>query len=161
MYHCIKLHVNVLNIMMLSLMLTTNILNPGRQNREYLAPQIRSMNNQFHLEAKLPWSYDYSLANDFATNKSSANREIPLFSHLYPSFGCLWKIFTPKGLKYSLVFIKDPKIFVVNCSWWQQGTFCWPSVTINTTSTQYYPSVHHRYFWPQYQPNTTLGLASI
>ena len=27
-------------------------------NRECLAPQIRSMNNRFHSEAKLPWSYD-------------------------------------------------------------------------------------------------------
>ncbi len=25
-------------------------------NREYLAPQIHSMNNRFHSEAKLPWS---------------------------------------------------------------------------------------------------------
>ncbi len=47
--------------------------------REYLAPQIRSMNNCFHSEAKLPWSYDYPLANHIATNKSSANREMPLF----------------------------------------------------------------------------------
>ncbi len=48
-------------------------------NREYLAPQIRSMNNRFHSEAKLPWSYDYPLANHIATNKSSTNREMPLF----------------------------------------------------------------------------------
>ncbi len=26
-------------------------------DREYLAPQISSMNNRFHSEAKLPWSY--------------------------------------------------------------------------------------------------------
>ncbi len=70
---------------------------------EYLAPQICSVNNRFHSEAKLPWSYDYSLANHIATNKSSANREMPLFSHLYPSFGYLWKIFPPRGLKYSLL----------------------------------------------------------
>ncbi len=72
-------------------------------NREYLAPQIRSMNNRFHSEAKLPWSYDYPLANHIATNKSSANREMPLFSRLYPSFGYLRKIFPPRGLKYSLL----------------------------------------------------------
>ncbi len=28
-------------------------------NMEYLAPQIRNMNNRFHSEAKLPWSYDH------------------------------------------------------------------------------------------------------
>ena len=71
-------------------------------NREYLAPQICSMNNRFYSEAKLPWSYDYPLANHIATNKSSANREMPLFSRLYPSFGSLRKIFPPRGLKYSL-----------------------------------------------------------
>ncbi len=60
------------------------------------------MNNRFHSEAKLPWSYDYPLANHTATNKSSANREMPLFSGLYPSFGYLWKIFPPRGLKYSI-----------------------------------------------------------
>ncbi len=61
----------------------------GREatNREYLAPQIRSMNNWFHSEAKLPWSYDYHLANHIVTNKTSTNREMPLFSYLYPSFG--------------------------------------------------------------------------
>ncbi len=61
------------------------------------------MNNRFHSEAKLPWSYDYPLANHIATNKSSANREMSLFSRLYPSFGYLWKIFPPRGLKYSLL----------------------------------------------------------
>ncbi len=71
-------------------------------NREYLAPQIRSMNNRFHSEAKLPWSYEYPLANHFAANKNSANREKPLFLRLCPSFGYLWKIFPPRGLKYSL-----------------------------------------------------------
>ncbi len=71
-------------------------------NKEYLAPQIRSMNNQFHSEAKLPWSYDYPLASRIATNKSSANREMPLFSRLYHSFGYLRKIFPPRGLKCSL-----------------------------------------------------------
>ena len=72
-------------------------------NREYLAPQIRSMNNRFHSEAKLPWSYDYPLANHIATNKSSANREMPLFSRLYPPFGYLRNISPPRGLKYSLL----------------------------------------------------------
>ena len=47
---------------------------PCRLNREYLAPQIRSINNRFHSEAKLPWSNDYPLANHIATNKSCANR---------------------------------------------------------------------------------------
>ncbi len=68
-------------------------------NREYLAPKIRSMNNRFHSEATLPWPYDYPLANHIATNKSSANREMPLFSRLYPSFGYLRNFF----LKYSLL----------------------------------------------------------
>ncbi len=72
-------------------------------NREHLAPQIHSMNNRFHSEAKLPWSYDYPLANHIATNKSFANREMPLFSHLYPSLGYLRKIFLPRSLKYSLL----------------------------------------------------------
>ncbi len=44
------------------------ILNNG--NREYVAQQSRSMNNRFHSEAKLPWSYDYPLANHIATNKA-------------------------------------------------------------------------------------------
>ncbi len=57
---------------------------------EYLAPQIRRMNNRFHSEAKLPWSYDYPLANHFARNKSYANREMPLFSRLCPSSGIFW-----------------------------------------------------------------------
>ncbi len=65
----------------------------------YLAPQIRSMNNRFHSEAKLPWSNDYPLANHISTNKSSANLEMPLFSRLYPSFGYLRKIFPPRGFK--------------------------------------------------------------
>ncbi len=68
-------------------------------NREYLVPQIRSMNDWFQSEVKLPWSYDYPLANRIATNKSSANREMPL----YPSFGYLQKIFPPRGLKYPLL----------------------------------------------------------
>ncbi len=76
-------------------------------NREYLAPQIRSMSNRFHSEAKLPWSYDYPLANHIATNKSSANCQMPLFSRLYPSFGYLGKIFPPRGLKYSLLLSPD------------------------------------------------------
>ncbi len=62
------------------------------------------MNNRFHLEAKLPWSYDYPLVNHIATNKSSAiYREMPLFSRLYPSFGYIRKFFPPRGLKYSLL----------------------------------------------------------
>ncbi len=71
-------------------------------NREYLPAQIGSMNNRFHSEAKLPWSYDYSLANHIATNKNSTNREMPLFSRFYPSFRYLRKIFPPRVLKYSL-----------------------------------------------------------
>ena len=70
-------------------------------NREHLASQIRSMNNRFYLEAKLPWSYDYPLANHIVTNKSSANYEISLFSRLYPSFGYLENIFPPRGVKYT------------------------------------------------------------
>ncbi len=58
--------------------------------REYLASQIRSMNSLFHI----------------ATNKSSANREVPLFSRLYPSFGYFRKIFRPRSLKYSLFWLK-------------------------------------------------------
>ena len=61
------------------------------------------MNNLFHSEAKLPWSYDYPLANKIAANKSSANCEMPLFSHLYPYFVYLRKIFPPRGLKYSIL----------------------------------------------------------
>ena len=63
------------------------------------------MNNRFNSEAKLPWSYDSTLANHIATNKSSANREMPLFSRLYPSFGYLRKIVPPRGLKYSLLLL--------------------------------------------------------
>ncbi len=48
-------------------------------NREYLAPQIRSMNNWFHSEAKLPWSYDYTLANHTATNKAPPTVRFPCF----------------------------------------------------------------------------------
>ena len=70
-----------------------------------MAPQICSMNNRFHSEAKLPWSYDHPLANHIATNKSSTNREMPLFSRFYPSFGYLRKIFPPMGLKYSLYIV--------------------------------------------------------
>ncbi len=84
-------------------------------NREYLAPQIRSMNNRFHSEAKLPWSYDYPLANHMATNKSSANREVPLFSRLYPSFGYLRKIFPPRVLKYSLFSYPEVDYFRQGC----------------------------------------------
>ncbi len=71
-------------------------------NKEYLALQIRSMDNRFHSEAKLPWLYDYPLANHIATYKSSTNREMSLFSRIYPSFGYLRKIFQPIGLRYSL-----------------------------------------------------------
>ncbi len=63
------------------------------------------MNNRIHSEAKQPWSYDYPLANHIAANKSSANREMPLFSRLYPSFGYFRKIFPPRGLKYSLLYM--------------------------------------------------------
>ena len=109
--------------------------------REYLARQIRSMNNRFHSEAKLLWSYDYPLANHIATNKSSANREMSLFSRLHPSFGYLWKIFPPRGLKYSLFSlhflsiakcprwkfvianIRSAKMVVANCSVLANGRF--------------------------------------
>ena len=76
------------------------------ENRKYLAPQIRSMNNRIHSEAKLP------LANHIVTNKSSANREMPLFSRLYPSFGYLRKIFPPSGLKYFLLW--SPKRLAIS-----------------------------------------------
>ncbi len=39
----------------------SNIRIKASYNREYLAPQIRSMNTRLHSEAKLPWSYDYLL----------------------------------------------------------------------------------------------------
>ncbi len=71
-------------------------------NREYLALQTCNINNRFHLEANLPWSYDYPLANHIPMYKSSAKREVPLSSRHYPSFGYLRKIFLPRGLKYSL-----------------------------------------------------------
>ncbi len=71
------------------------------RSRAYLPAQIRSMNNRFHSEAKLPWSYDYPLANQIAKNKSSANREMPLFSPL-PFFRVSSEIFPPRALKYSL-----------------------------------------------------------
>ncbi len=75
-------------------------------------PQIRSMNNRFHSEAKLPWSYDYPLANHIATYKSSANREMPLFPRLYPTFGYLRKMFPPRGLKYFLFFLSYRGFFL-------------------------------------------------
>ncbi len=78
-------------------------------NREYFGATNSHMNNRFHSEAKLPWSYDYPLANHIGTNKSSANREMPLLSRLYTSFGHLRKIFPPRGLKYSLFSISAPK----------------------------------------------------
>ena len=64
-------------------------------NREYLAPQIRSMNNRFHSEAELPWSYDYPLANHIATYKSSAHRDVPLFSRHYLFSGIFGKFSRP------------------------------------------------------------------
>ncbi len=92
-------------------------------NREYLAPQIHSMNNLFHSEAKLPWSYAYRLANHIATTKSSANREMPLVSRLYPSFGYLRKIFPPRGLKSSLFTIQE--LVYNTCKWFNLPlTFC-------------------------------------
>ncbi len=51
----------------------------GGWNREYLVPQIRSINNRIHSEAKIPRSYDYPVANHIATNKSSANHEMTCF----------------------------------------------------------------------------------
>ncbi len=68
-------------------------------HREHLAPQIRIMNNGFHSEAKLPWTYDYLLANHIATYKSSANREVPLFSHLYPFFRVSSETFPSRRFK--------------------------------------------------------------
>ncbi len=65
-------------------------------NREYLAPQIRSVNNRFHSAAKLPWSYDYPLANHIATIV-----RCPCF-RAYTFLSYLRKIFPPRGLKYSL-----------------------------------------------------------
>ncbi len=80
--------------------ITDSLLTNGPiTNREYLVPKIPNMNNRFHSEAKLPWSYDHPLANHIATNKSSANREMPQFLRRYPSFGYLRKIFPAKGFK--------------------------------------------------------------
>ncbi len=61
------------------------------------------MTNRFHSEAKLPWSYDYPLANHIATNKSSANREMPLFS-AFTLLSCIFGKFSRqlRGLKYFL-----------------------------------------------------------
>ncbi len=69
------------------------------RNREYLAPQIRSMNNRFHSEAKLPWSWDYPLANHIATYKSSTNCEVPLYSRPLPFFRVSSKKFPAKAFK--------------------------------------------------------------
>ncbi len=77
------------------------------------------MNNRFHSEAKLPWSYDYPLANHIATNKSSANRERPLFTRLYPSFMYLRKIFPPRGLKYSLLEIAENRYNTLSGLGWE------------------------------------------
>ncbi len=65
-----------------------------------LRRQIRSMNNRFHSEDKLPWSHDYPLANHIATNKRSANCEMPLFSRLHlPFFRVSSENFPAKGFK--------------------------------------------------------------
>ena len=61
------------------------------------------MKNRFHSEAKLPRK-NYPLANQ---NKSSANREMPLFSRLYPSLGYLQKIFPPRGITPYSVHIRQ------------------------------------------------------
>ena len=66
---------------------------------EYLAPQVHGMNNRFHSEAKLPWSYDYPLANHNATNKSPANREMSLFFAPLPLFRVSSENFPAKGFK--------------------------------------------------------------
>ena len=95
-------------------MFTGNFSYAIAANREYLAPQIRSMNNQFHSEAKLSWSYDYPLANHIARNKSSANREMSLFSRLYLSFGYLWKVFPPRGFKCTPYYTKVLEVVFSN-----------------------------------------------
>ncbi len=61
-------------------------------------PQIRSMNYRFHSEAKLPWSYDYPLANHIVINNSAANREVPVFVAL-PFFRVSLENFPEKGFK--------------------------------------------------------------
>ncbi len=61
-------------------------------------------------------------ANHIVTNKSSANREMPLFSHIYPSFGYLRKMFPPRGLKCSL-FLNG---MVSNSSYCYLGLPCCP-----------------------------------
>ncbi len=68
-------------------------------NREYLAPQIRSMNNRFHSEAKLPWLYDYPVASHTATYKSTANREVSLGFAPLPFFRVSSENFPAKGFK--------------------------------------------------------------
>ncbi len=100
-------------------------------NRDYLAPQIRSMSNRFHLEAKITWSYDYPLANHIVKNKSSANREMPPFSRLYPSFGYLRKVFPPRGLKYSLFLTNACDVLSNGNIVWHKDYFWKESITIN------------------------------
>ncbi len=67
------------------------------ENGEYLAPQIRSLNNHFHSEAKLSWLYDYPLANHIAIYKSSANREVPLF-HPFTLLSGIFRKFCHQGV---------------------------------------------------------------
>ncbi len=77
-------------------------------NRGYLAPQICCMNNRFHSEAKLSWSYDCPLANHIVTNKSSANREIPVLAPLHFFQDNLRKIIPPFKI---LPILFQPSLF--------------------------------------------------
>ncbi len=57
------------------------------------------MNNRFHSEAKLPWSYDYPLANHIVTNKNSAKLwDAPVFAPL-AFFQVSLENFPAKGFK--------------------------------------------------------------
>ncbi len=64
-----------------------------------MCAEMKEYGNRFHMEAKLPWSYDYRLGNHIVTNKSSANREMSLVSCLYPSFWASSENFPAKGFK--------------------------------------------------------------
>ncbi len=103
--------VTYLSTVSYELLMSSIHVNISTGNREYLEPQIRSMNNRFHSEAKLPWSYNYPLANHIAINKSSANREMPLF-RAFALLSGIFKIFPPRGLKYSLL-----RVYYSNLVW--------------------------------------------
>ncbi len=79
--------------------------------------------HRFHSKAKLPWSYDYPLANHIAINKSSANHEMPLFSRLYRSLWYLSENFAAKGFKILPIrvwatVIKFPTQHISNIESW-------------------------------------------